>query len=160
MTGIELGLLLGILGTVLGLVNVFWLFIDVWWIRRLVKRLNVDINCEHKNAGQKEYLILNASLSNVGKTRVELNLAELTLMSEDVEFFDETKSIWKKKFIFNCKEFIGEIVDPDEVLHRGYLVETKGTGPIHITFKVKSKGNFMRKEGWSWEIVKCDLCAP
>ena len=154
----KLELLLGISGTVLGIVNLLWLFIDVWWARRLVKRLNVDINCEHRNDGKENYLIMNPSISNVGRTRLKPDRVELTLISDSVEFFDETKSKWKKKLILDCKEFFGEIIDPDEVLHRGYIVKTKGTGPINITFIVHSPGNFMRKKGWTWQIVKC-YCA-
>ena len=152
----ELELLLGIMGTVLGMVNLLWLFIDVWFGRRLVRCLNVDISCEHKKAGQENYLIMNASISNVGRTRVKPNIVEMILISEGVEFFEETKPVWKKKLIVDCREFFGEIIDPDEVLHRGYIVKIKGTGPIHITFMVKIMGTFMRKEGWTWEIVKCD----
>jgi len=155
VTGVELELLLGIIGTILGIVNLLWLFIDIWWGRRLVKCLNVNISCEHKKAGQENYLIMNASISNVGRTRVRPDRVEVTLISEGVEFFDETKPMWKKKLIVDCKEFFGEIIDPDEVLHRGYIVKTKGTGPIHITFIAHSPGNFMRKEGWTWQIVKC-----
>lgn len=39
---------------------------------------------------------------------------------------------------------------------RGYVVKTKGIGLIEIAFLAHSPGNFMRKEGWTWQIVKCD----
>jgi len=153
-TRMELALLLGIIGTVLGVANLAWLFIEVWWTRRLEKCLNLDISCEQKKAGQENYLIMTASVANVGGARVSPETAELTLTSDLVEFFDKTKSTWAKEFILDCSEFLGELIDPKEVLHRGYAVKTKGTGLVDITFQVTSPGTFTHEEAWVWKFVK------
>lgn len=93
------------------------------------------------------------SVANVGGTRVEPEIAELTLTSESVEFFDNSTS--GKVMTIDCHEFLGEVVDPEEIVHRGYAVKTKGTGLIDIIFQVTSPPTFRHREGWVWSYVKC-----
>lgn len=151
----ELALVLGIIGAVLGAFNTLWIFINVWVTRHLVKRLNLDISCEQKKAGKENYLIVTASVDNVGGTRVKPDDAQLTLTSECVEFFNKTESTWGKELIIDCSEFLGQVVDPDEVIHRGYAVKTKGIGVVEIAFEVTSPSTFVHREGWWWRDVKC-----
>ena len=151
----ELALVLGVIGTALGTIDLLWLLTEVWWTRRLEKRLNVDVSCEQKKVGAQDYLIMTASVDNVGAARVEPETAELGLISDSVEFFDTTESAWEKELILDCSQFLGEVIDPNETLQRGYAVKTRGTGLVDITFEMSSLGTFAHKEGWTWKVVKC-----
>ena len=152
---VELSLILGFIGTVTGSLSTIWLLTNVWVTRHLVKRLNLDISCEQKKAGQENFLIMAVSVENVGGTRVEPQVAKLTITSENVQFFDKTESAWSKELIIDCHEFWDEVVDPNEIIHRGYAVKTKGTGVVDIFFLVTSPRTFLHPKPWTWTYAKC-----